>query len=77
MNGTDSFQLSVADKSINNLTFHMTDWDGMPLSCLGPQYLTLRIDTHEKVNDNLSGFFSSVANDLKTLKFMKIAKALG
>lgn len=77
MNGTDSFQLTVADKFVNSLTFHMTDWNGKPLSCLGPQYLTLRIDTYEKLNNNLSGLISSITNDLRTLKFMKIAKALG
>ncbi len=45
-NPNSAFTTVLADKSLSNLTFLLTDWAGEKLTKLGQHYLTLRVDTY-------------------------------
>lgn len=44
-NKTDAFQVALEGRQLTRLTFALTDWQGAPLTMLGRNYLTLRVDT--------------------------------
>ncbi|MGH8467020.1 MAG: hypothetical protein ACRER5_23000, partial [Pseudomonas sp.] len=72
-NTDGSFQQPVADKNITQLRFHLTDWDGQPLTALTRNYMVLKVDTYKRTDPSL-GLLATAASSLKVLEHLKLAR---
>jgi hypothetical protein len=75
-NSSNSFEMVLADKTLSNLTFSLTDWSGKPLKQIGQHYMTLRVDTYSKNGlADMQTVASGIANDVRMMRVMKMAKS--